>query len=99
MNLFRRIRRGLAGLTIAIGVLAATTGTADAHADNDYAAWACGGTRPSHVWVVTHAHTVDYQSTHLSASCIAIFGSQVCSWVGTVWWNGALSHSNYQGAC
>lgn len=100
MKMIRRFRRGMAALTIALGVLAATSGTADAHADNEYSAWACGATRPTAGWTVTHAHTVDFQSTHISASCIAYLTaspSNYCSWVGTVWWNGAVSHSAYQG--
>lgn len=85
-----------AAVTLAVSAIAPA---ASAHSDNDYSAWACGGSRSNPQRVVLHSHTIEFEPTHISASCVdRSYGQDpdtVCDWIATLWWNGVITHGSY----
>lgn len=81
-----RVRIVVAALALLVSFGLAVS-PASAHADNSYAAWACGSTRPNEEYVLQHAHiaTMGVYSNGVSwvrGSCQAQAEGRICFWVG-----------------
>lgn len=68
----RRFVKLMVALGLASGaIVGLQSSPAAAHNPNNYAAWACGGTRPDYNWTLAHSHPVTLTSEYLLAYCAA----------------------------